>query len=94
MSEKFGVEFLATVTFDYPTVHALAAHIAARTAPVSAAVPLPTAALDHHLMAEMSAGRTLAQLHAAVTELLGYEVQADQPLMEAGLDSIGVSESC
>ena len=87
--EKFGVELAATVTFDHPTVHALAAHIAAGLGPVEAAgTPAAAAAYDRQV-AETGARHIAVELHAAVAELLGYAVQADQPLMEAGLDSIG-----
>jgi len=90
VSEKFGVELSATVTFDHPTVHALALHIAARLGPADAAVQPSAAAAIARQAITTDAQHVAAQLHAAVAELLGYAVQPDQPLMEAGLDSIGM----
>ena len=89
VAEKFGVELAATVTFDHPTVHALALQIASRLAPANAAVRPPAAAVDASQAVTATAPRIAAQLHAAVAGLLGYAVQSDLPLMEAGLDSIG-----
>ena len=39
-----------------------------------------------------SRGGCLAQVHAAVRSVLGAQVGADDPLMAAGLDSLGVTE--
>ncbi len=89
VAEKFGVELAATVTFDHPTVHALALHMAARLAPADGAAQPSAAAAHARQVVTTDAHRVAAQLHAAVAGLLGYAVQADQPLMEAGLDSIG-----
>ena len=86
VSDRFGVELPATVTFDCPTPQALAGFIAARTAPDS------TVAESPHMSAvasEASLESIRAQLQSAVDELLGFAVERDQPLMEAGLDSIG-----
>ena len=91
MAEKFGVELAATVTFDHPTVHALALHIAARLGRAEAAIQPSAAAADARQGVVMTdAHRVAAQLHAAVAGLQGYAVQADQALMEADLDSIGM----
>ncbi len=54
MNERFGVDLQPTVTFDYPTLPTLAAHIAKLAAPkaevgtqrVPAVAPLPTIDLD------------------------------------------------
>ena len=90
MAEKFSVALAATVTFDHPTVQAIAAHIAARVAPPTdtAVLPLAAAAGDRH-SAEPDVRRIKTQLQEAVAQLLGYAVLGDQPLVEAGLDSIG-----
>ncbi len=84
------MELAATVTFDHPTAQALAAHIAARIAPAAdaAARPLAAAAGDRR-SAQSDVRRIERQLQEAVAQLLGYPVLGDQPLVEAGLDSIG-----
>ncbi|KAK9803996.1 hypothetical protein WJX72_011444 [[Myrmecia] bisecta] len=74
---KFGIELPATVTFDYPTVQSLAAFVL-HQAPV-----VDSGAALHAIIQE---------LQAVVSSVLGFEVPADQPLMEAGLDSIGAVE--
>jgi hypothetical protein len=85
VAENFSVELAATVTFDHPTAQALAAHIAARIAPAAdaAARPLAAAAGDRR-SAQSDVRRIERQLQEAVAPVLG-----DQPLVEAGLDSIG-----
>lgn len=78
MSSSFGVDLPATVTFDYPTIDALAGYIAQQ---LGASAPR-----QQDIGAHQAA---LAVLLDAAAALLGAEVAADQPLMEAGLDSIG-----
>ena len=88
MSAKFGTELPATATFDHPTVAALATFLATRLAPPGqAAVGLVTAPASVQRQADVAAVQR--KLQAAVDELLGFDVPPDQPLMEAGLDSIG-----
>ena len=90
MAEKFGMELAATITFDHPTVQALAVHIAARLAPAdAAAAPLQVAMAVVRHGSEPDVRRIAAQLQEVVAQLLGYAVLGDQPLVEAGLDSIG-----
>ena len=91
MSDRFGIDMPATVTFDHPTVEALAAFITARVAPEeisSSAVSQPDAS---RVAASASVPLIKQQLQEAVEEVLGFSVAGDQPLMEAGLDSIGES---
>ena len=47
VSAQFGVELPATVTFDYPTINALALYISQRTAAPGQEVAGPPAALSH-----------------------------------------------
>ena len=44
--------------------------------------------------AAVSLKEVQAKLQAVVDQLLGEAVAPDQPLMEAGLDSIGAESSC
>ena len=93
VSAKFGTELPATATFDHPTVAALATFVATRLAPPGqmAAVVPATAPANVQRQADIAAVQR--KLQAAVDELLGFEVPPDQPLMEAGLDSIGEAAS-
>ena len=93
VSAKFGFELPATATFDHPTVAALATFVAARLAPPGQAAAAPaTAPATGQRQADVAGVQR--KLQAAVDELLGFEVPPDQPLMEAGLDSIGEAAAC
>ncbi len=83
VSTAFGLELPSTITFDYPTIDALAQYIASQTAnnSTAAAVQDPVAAAAVH--------RTLMDIAAGI---LGGDVSSSQPLMEAGLDSVGSVE--
>ena len=83
VSAKFGIELPATVTFDYPSADALAGYVVQQMAPKSheqqqqqqaalgIAVQAPGERVpDHQHIA--------AQLAATVSELLGFDVPADQ----------------
>lgn len=79
ISKEFGIDLPATVTFDYPSIEALANFIANHkmaVKPVAITEPVQDAVL-------------FSILETAAT-FVGRAVPADQPLMEAGLDSIGV----
>lgn len=85
VSANFGIELPATVTFDYPSADALARYVIQQMAPkgqeteqqqqqqaahVILAQPPAQLVPDHRHIA--------AQLVATVSELLGFDVPADQ----------------
>ena len=84
VSSAFGIELPSTVTFDYPSVQALAGFIAQN----STSVQPSTAAVPSAQVLEATR-RTLLDI---ATNVLGAEIALDQPLMEAGLDSVGAVE--
>jgi hypothetical protein len=92
VSAKFGTELPATATFDHPTIAALAAFVATRLAPGQAAAVGPAVA-PASIQRQTDVAAVQRKLQAAVDELLGFAVPPDQPLMEAGLDSIGEAAS-
>ena len=85
LQTAFSTDLPITMTFDYPTVQALSGLLAARLAEtqVAAAPPLETTA----------AGPTVSDLQHHILlitrGLLGRDVEPSEPLMEAGLDSLG-----
>lgn len=85
ISDALGTELPATLTFDYPTISALAAYLNLNHAPsdnnAHEPASLPNTVLD--------AGAILAELHSIVKGMLGIDVTSEQPLMEAGIDSLG-----
>jgi Phosphopantetheine attachment site len=89
VSAKFGTELPATATFDHPTVAALATFVATRLAPPGQAAAVAPAAAPASVQQQAGVAGVQQKLQAAVDELLGFAVPPDQPLMEAGLDSIG-----
>ena len=86
-SSRFGVELPATVTFDYPSIDALAGYIAQQQLAAGGAA-------QPSLGGEATRHAVLATLLETAASLLGAQVAADQPLMEAGLDSIGEQQEC
>jgi len=74
-----GAIIPATAVFDYPSVAALAAFIAA-----PAPTPKPLQGLT-----TMSFDAAESAVATAVAEILGGDVPQDEPLMAAGLDSLG-----
>ena len=88
VSAQFGIELPATVTFDYPTVQAMAGYIAQQLQEAAGSVAGVAEASQQDVEAAQQA--VLAALLQTAAELIGAEVAPDQPLMEAGLDSIGV----
>eukprot|EP00964_Phaeocystis_antarctica_P013000 scaffold7124_cov74-Phaeocystis_antarctica.AAC.1 len=96
-----------TLVFDYPTVRQLEAHVASLAAPPQTASAPPSngpllmqltailqgAALDPAARApstNVPADRDAVR--AVVSEVVGRDVGADAPLLEAGLDSLGAVE--
>ena len=88
---RFGVDLAPTAVFDHPTVAALAGLLAAGL-PAPAGGPgagVQDAAPAHKAV---SPQEVLAQLQEVLSALLGARVDADAPLMAAGLDSLAGAE--
>jgi 3-oxoacyl-(acyl-carrier-protein) synthase/acyl carrier protein len=99
LNGAFSMELPATVTFDFPTVATLARFIAAEAADVAdaaaAAAPAgPAAAISAApaASAAVDAAAVERQVAAEVRRMLGADVERGQPLMEAGMDSLGAVE--
>ncbi|CAL8465605.1 g5141 [Coccomyxa elongata] len=86
VSARFGASLPATVALDYPTLQALAAHIATilPQRSMQSVAPVQAAQLDRDAVK-----RTLKSL---VKDILGAELADLAPFMEAGLDSLGAVE--
>jgi hypothetical protein len=93
IQSRLAAELPATLTFDYPTISALASYLAANhssgTASEMAAAEGNAASISSCLSHES----ILAELQGIVAGMLGAEVAPDTPLMEAGLDSLGKCQS-
>lgn len=127
LNDKFGIELSPTVTLDYPSVAALAAHIAEQLSQAAGGIEhdeevqvkrcIMTKNIVHVLLpaaiyARCLHGLTLhasscnlqaptaaapapslqvisAEVQAVVATLVGRAIDPEQPLMEAGLDSLG-----
>ena len=105
-SELGDASLPETLVFDFPTLRQLEAHLSARVAPAAAGPQLGdgSAALLQ-LLASLAGGGTqgpaataapsvdvAAVVASVASEVAGGEVDADAPLMEAGLDSLGAVE--
>ena len=92
LSGLFGAPLPATVTFDYPSISALAGYIAEHAAETA---PASTSSSDGghtpHVRGA-TAAEVGAQLTVIVERMLGAAVPVNQPLMEAGLDSLSAVE--
>ena len=84
---RFGIDLPATVSFDYPSIDALAGYISGQAAGGSMQ-PQGQAPLEQQDL-EAARQAVLSLLLDTAAGLVGAEVAPDQPLMEAGLDSIG-----
>lgn len=91
LQSKVGDELPATLTFDYPSVGALAGYLTSRAATSTQQAPTQSNAAQAQ-NAAASQQAIEATLQGIVAELLGAEVSPQQPLMEAGLDSLGAVE--
>jgi acyl carrier protein len=88
---RLAVSLPATLIFDHPTVGAIAAFVASRLPAAAAAVSSAAAAapaVDVAAHTQQISGEVLA----AAIDILGPGLQPDQPLMAAGLDSLGAVE--
>ncbi|GAB4814935.1 hypothetical protein N2152v2_001981 [Parachlorella kessleri] len=104
LSSTFGVELPATAVLDYPTSAALAAFLAEQlaVAPGEGAGEQGAAGRGSRLVPRQSrtggSGDVLlqeaiaGQVSVVVQSVLGQAVASDQPLMAAGLDSLGAVE--
>ena len=100
LSGLFGTSLPATVTFDYPSISALAGYIAQQAAEAAAAAVELVSSTGSTVLGSAAAvlvrvptlERVTAQLQGIVEGMLGTAVPAGQPLMEAGLDSLSAME--
>ena len=93
LETKLAVRLPSTLIFDYPTASAIAGYIAAQLAPASmASSTVEGTASTAANAAAAHAERVAADVAAVVDEILGTSLEASQPLMAAGLDSLGAVE--
>lgn len=87
LTATLNLELPATVIFDYPTVAALSVYIGDRLQERNQG-NFPTQRTVQHA----DAGVVSLEIQQAVANVLGRSVLLDQPLMEAGLDSLAAVE--
>jgi len=94
-----GSELPSTLVFDYPTVGALAAHLSVLVAPsktvneieyYSDEIPVPSPKTK--LSVSKKAVNLDMEVQNAVKSVIGKTVDPEEPLMAAGLDSLGTVE--
>ena len=81
---KFGIELPATASFDYPTAHALAVHVAAHASPNpggAAADGVSEEQEDWSMPTADGLQEVVAELRELISELLGAAVPDDQVRM-------------
>ena len=104
LGSQLGVDDLPeTLVFDFPTLRQLEAHLASRVATSGRETPgeIPPALLQllSTLAGSQARGGAAASavdvasvIQSLAREVAGSEVDADAPLMEAGIDSLGAVE--
>lgn len=86
LTAHFDLDLSATVMFDYPTIVQLAQHVADKLKPIA---DVATGYGNAPLPAE-SANSIASSIADMIHQTLNLHVAVDQPLMEAGVDSIGM----
>lgn len=87
LNSTLGIDLPITTIFDYPTPSALATMI---TATLTTA---RTSSLESNALQGSGASEVVqAQVMSAVHTVLGRTIDPDEPLMQAGLDSLGAVE--
>ena len=79
LSTQLGTELPATLTFDYPTISAMATHLAALSAPVSSSAV--ASSQPQAVQQGRSRPAVIAEISALVSSLLGSSVPDDQVLL-------------
>jgi len=97
LTGAFAVELPPTIAIDYPTITALAELIYSKAPASAPQQPAPAGVspeLSEPAPAAVSRDSIRAAVSAAVADILGATAAVDsrQPLMEAGLDSLGAVE--
>lgn len=89
LQSRFSINVPATATFDYPTATALARFIGNQLSLQGGATAHPVTGVQTDAGAALPVEQVAQILQEAVAEVLGAAAAPDQPLMEAGLDSLG-----
>ncbi|PSC74792.1 Polyketide synthase [Micractinium conductrix] len=95
ITERFGVEVPPTVALDFPTILALAGFVAQKLAVAPEMAPvdirqLAAGVATSDSLSSVDERDIVEHLASEVRDLLGLEIGLDEPLMAAGLDSLGV----
>ena len=94
LQSRVGADLPATLTFDHPTMSALVTYLArvrASAVPQHQVDEEPSGPEEQPVSVgpTISMESVLGELQVIVASMLGNTVSPDQPLMEAGLDSLG-----